>query len=114
MQSESRSHLTHPLFSLNGFTILAIADVRSAMYNFLSDTTWDDCDPATNDESPVCVEDGTGKNVLEGIGLTYAVVTNEDQVVQDIGVMIAIAAVYKVLYILGVVYKTTRVSKIHE
>jgi hypothetical protein len=95
-------------------TILAIADVRSAMFNFLSETTFDSCDPETNEESAVCVLDGSGKNVLGEISLTYAVVDNTDQVVQDIGVMIAIAFAYKMLYIIGVVYKTTRASKVHD
>jgi hypothetical protein len=84
------------------------------MFNFLSETTWDVCDTVTNTESAVCVDPPTGKNVLGGINLVYGVVENNDQVVQDIGAMIAIAIGYKLLYIIGVVYKTTRVSKIHD
>lgn len=88
--------------------------VRSAMYNFFSETTWDTCDPDTNTESAVCVEPPTGKNVLGGINLVYGIVENNDQVVQDIGILIAIAFGYKILYIIGVVYKTTRVSQFHN
>jgi hypothetical protein len=88
--------------------------VRSAMYNFLAETTWDTCDTDANTESAVCVTPPDGKKVLEGINLVYGIVENNDTVVQDIGIMIAIAFAYKILYIIGVVYKTTRVSKIHD
>jgi hypothetical protein len=94
-------------------TIIANTDVRASMYNYLKDTTWDTCDVLANTESAVCVDPPTGKNVLEGLGLVYAVVENDDTIVQDIACMIAIAAAYKVLFIIGVVYKSTRVSKIH-
>jgi hypothetical protein len=88
--------------------------LRSSMYNFLQDTTWDACDPGTNTESAVCVTPPDGKEVLGGINLVYAIVDNEDTIAKDIGILLAIAFVYKFLYIVGVFYKTTKVASINE
>jgi hypothetical protein len=82
------------------------------MYNFLDGETFDECDPETNTESGVCVDPPTGNNVLAGLGLVYPIIENDDTIVKDIGVLLGIAFAYKIFYILGVVYKTTRTSHI--
>lgn len=69
----------------------------------------DSLDPTT---SPVCVSPPTGGNVLDGIGLSYPVVENKDQVAQDIGILVAIGAVYKIFYIIGVTMKMNKSAKI--
>jgi hypothetical protein len=88
--------------------------LRSSMYNFLHNTDFSSCDPSTNISSPVCVDPPTGPNVLTGIGLVYPVISNEDQVVKDIGILLAIAMFFKVWYFVGVAMKANRYAKIHS
>lgn len=86
--------------------------IRSAMYNSLHDTTWEYCNRADNPGQPVCVTPPTGDLVLEAIGKTYPIIENNDQIVKDLGIMLAIAAFWKLCYIVGVVVKTSKSSKI--
>jgi ABC-type multidrug transport system ATPase subunit len=86
--------------------------LRSSMYNYLKDTTFDSCEPGTS--AGVCVQSTSGSDVLGGINLVYNVVENEDTISADIATLIGIAIFYKILYIIGVVYKSSRVTTIHE
>jgi hypothetical protein len=91
--------------------------VRSSMYNFLENTTWSLCDPddpAQVEASAVCVSPPTGKNVLGGLSLVYPVIDTDDTIWQDIGCLLAIAVVYKVIYVIGVVVKARKVTKFQQ
>ena len=94
-------------------TIDSPRSICSQFYNTIHDTTWETCDPAQNPFAPVCENPPTGGNILEAVSSVYALVKNEDNVVQDIGTVIAIAVFWKLTYVAGVIYKSSRVSKIH-
>lgn len=87
--------------------------VRSQMYNLLHETTWEPCNTVENPDEPVCVTPPTGTNVLGALTGVYAVIEDEDRVVQDLGTILAIAVFWKMTYIAGVIYKSSQVSKIH-
>jgi len=86
--------------------------LRSQMYNYLIDTTWNYCDAGNPNQSPVCVQSTTGEAVLGGIGLSYPLITAEDNYWGDLGIMIAVAIAYKILYIAGVYIKGSKTAKV--
>jgi hypothetical protein len=85
---------------------------RSAVYVAFDAMTFEPCTVQGN--SPVCVDSSNGLDVLDGLGRVMPLVSSEDTVITDLIVLIVIGAVWKLFYIVGVVYKTTRVSKFHE
>jgi len=85
--------------------------LHAQMYNVLIDSTWSPCD--TPETSPVCVSPPTGPNVLQGIGLSYPLIDVKDTYWEDLGIIVAIAIVYKLLYIAGVYLKSSRSAKVH-
>ena len=88
--------------------------IRSQMYNYLIDTTWSQCDPNNNVEnSAVCVTPPTGENVLGSIHLAFPVIEAKDTYARDIGVLLALALFYKVVYIVGVYVKTSTTATIY-
>jgi hypothetical protein len=90
---------------------------RSAVHEAFSAMTFETCtDPTT---SPVCVPspDGgrvDGLEVLDGLGRIMPLVSSDDTTIFDFGIIILIGAVWKAFYIIGVVYKTSLVSKFNE
>ena len=83
--------------------------VRSSIYETFRQTTFEACtDPTT---SAVCVDSTNGLEVLAGLGRVIPLFQDTDQTVQDIGVLLAIGAFYKIMYIVGVFYKTSQVTK---
>lgn len=88
--------------------------LRSTMYAYLIDTTWNECDPSNNYEnSAVCVTPPTGANVLGGIHLAYPVIEAKDTFADDIGVIIAVSLFFKFFYVIGVYVKTSKSAKIY-
>ena len=83
--------------------------VRSAIYETFKSSTFEPCIESTT--SAVCVDSSDGVDVLAGLGRVVPLFQDTDQTVQDIGVLLAIGAFYKVLYIIGVFYKTSQVTK---
>lgn len=94
--------------------VIVVVPIISQLYNTLHDTAWSACDKEQNPFAPICVTPPNGGEVLEALSGIYPVVENKDQVVQDIGIMLAIAVFWKLTYIAGVLYKSSLVSKIHE
>ena len=95
--------------------------LRSMSYNSLEGTTWEPCDNPW--ESQVCLSPSpsgnsssvvTGKAVLAELHKIMAVVDDEDTVARDVLVLIAFGVFYKVLYIVGILYKSGQSSQIHE
>ena len=89
--------------------------IRSALYNFLHDTTWEPCfpDQIEGPEPPVCVPPpATGTAVLTEMGRVYPVIEADDSMAFDLGIMLVIAGFFKLTYILGVFVKTSQASKI--
>ena len=89
--------------------------VRSAVFNFLHDTTWEPCfrDQIVGPQPPVCVPPrATGTEVLTEIGRVYPLIEADDNRVFDLVILLVIAAFFKITYIIGVYVKTSKTSKI--
>jgi ABC-type multidrug transport system ATPase subunit len=85
---------------------------RSTVYNSFKYLTFEPCtDPAT---SAVCVPGTSGMEVLGDLGRVMPLFSNEDNVVRDVCILVGIGAFYKILYIIGALYKTSVVAHIHE
>ena len=87
--------------------------LRSAAYIFLHDATWDKCTGGPASGQPVCVESGDPIDVLNAMSAVYSVVDSQNTVARDIGVILAIAIFFKILFVVGVIYKTRRVAAIN-
>jgi hypothetical protein len=93
--------------------------LRAMSYNAIEGTTWATC-PGV-ELSQVCVQepDGTltpnppGSAILTELTKIMGVVENDDTVARDVFVLLAFGAFYKVLYIVGVLYKSSQASKIY-
>uniref|UniRef100_A0A7R9ZID9 ABC-2 type transporter transmembrane domain-containing protein n=1 Tax=Craspedostauros australis TaxID=1486917 RepID=A0A7R9ZID9_9STRA len=72
--------------------------IRSTIYTILQDTDFDDS--------------LTSEEALEKLHRVFPVVENKDNVVQDIAIMLAIGAFYKILYIVAVMIKTRKVGEV--
>jgi hypothetical protein len=57
------------------------------------------------------VDSTDGIDVLAGLGRVIPLFQDTDQTARDIGVLLAIGAFYKIMYIIGVFYKTSQVTK---
>ena len=79
-------------------------------YIFLHDATWEKCTAGPESGQPVCVEDGDPIDVLRAMSNVYSVVGYENTVARDIVIILVMAAVFKILFVIGVIYKTKKVS----
>jgi ABC-2 type transporter len=83
--------------------------VRSSIYEEFTASTFEPCyDPST---SAVCTTSTSGTDVLYQLSRVVPLFSTENQTTFDIGILILIGAVYKVLYVIGVFYKASRVTK---
>ena len=85
--------------------------IRSYMYNFFIDANFDACTEGT--VGAVCVDSTDSRVVLEELGKIFPLVSAEEQVLQDILILLAIAVVYKIQSIIVIILKTRKVAKIH-
>jgi len=86
--------------------------VRSAVYEQFTASTFEPCtDPTT---SAVCVDSTSGTAVLGGLSIVIPLMSTKNETAKDVGVLIAIGAFYKIMYIVGVFYKTGRVTTFKE
>ena len=92
--------------------------VRSGVYELLIDSEFSNCTNAN--ESAVCVqcyEPGCtvpGDEILDDLGRIISLFSSNDEVAKDIGIMIAIAAFFKIMHVYGVVVKARKVAHIDE
>lgn len=93
--------------------------VRSLTYNALADTTFETCKDqfasqvCVVDEAGQSVENPSGKLVLQELNKVLPVIENDDTVAKDVFVLLAFGVAYKILFVVGVLYKSTRSSKIY-
>ncbi|KAL7574129.1 hypothetical protein ACA910_014814 [Epithemia clementina (nom. ined.)] len=91
--------------------------VRSAMYVYFADSTFDNCIPSQNLDQAVCVEAPEGSNtvsgkaVLEALSNVFPLLSAEDETAKDVGIILAVGAAFKLMYIVGVLLRTSQVSK---
>jgi hypothetical protein len=85
---------------------------RSAVFVLFEQMTFEPCtDPLS---SAVCVNSTSGLDVLDGLGRIIPLYSSEDEVNFDLGILVVIGLFYKILYVVGVLYKTSIVAKIHD
>lgn len=85
---------------------------RAGVYQIFKHETFEPCEG--NIISAVCVPETEGLKVLEGLSRVLPLLSAEDNTGRDLLIIIVIGAVYKILYIAGVIYKTGRASKFHQ
>jgi hypothetical protein len=62
----------------------------------------------------VCVDSSSGKDVLEALGVIFPVIESNNTNGFDIGIMLAIAMFWKILSILVILIKSSRVALITD
>lgn len=85
--------------------------IRSVMYKIFSESSWEEC---VNEPWPTCVDSASGNDVLDEFNKSYPLLSSDNEIGKDIGIMIAIAAVWKLIYVAGVLYKSRRVAIIKQ
>jgi hypothetical protein len=83
--------------------------VRSSIYETFTATTFEAC--VGSSTSAVCVDSTNGIDVLAGLSRIVPLFSTKNQTAKDVGVLIAIGAFYKIVYIIGVFYKTSQSTK---
>lgn len=79
-------------------------------YILLHDADWENCIAGPESGSPICVEDGDPIEVLNAMSAVYSVIDSKNTVVRDIVIVLVMALVFKVLFVIGVIYKTKKVA----
>ena len=73
--------------------------LRSTMYVTISESDWSGSGYTTDE-------------IFEELHTIYPLIENKDRVVGDIGILVAIACFYKILYIVAIYVKTSKVANI--
>jgi len=82
--------------------------VRSSVYEQFAAATFEPC--FERGASAVCTPETDGLAVLGELSHVFPLLSTTSQTVKDIGIILAIGAFYKICYIVGVCYKSTRVA----
>lgn len=87
--------------------------VRSYMYEMFSVSSFEAC---VEDESisSVCVDSTDGLDVLDRLGQVFPVISTTSYTGTDILVLICLGLFFKIVYIVGVLYKTSKTVVIHS
>ena len=85
--------------------------VRSFVYSVFINLEWEPCTDSVS-QSAVCVNSSDGKDVLDALSNIFPVIESENRILQDVGIMLAIAMCWKFLTIVVIVLKTTKVATI--
>ena len=83
------------------------------MYNLFEHATFESCDPDTSISS-VCTTSTDGLDVLDSLSQSFPLLSTKNYTGQDIVVLVCIGLFYKIMYIIGVLYKTSQVATIHD
>jgi hypothetical protein len=86
--------------------------VRSSTYELFKYMTFEPC--ISDSVSAVCVDQTDGLAVLDELGRVIPLFSSEDQTAFDIGILVLIGSVYKLFYIIGVLYKTGQTATIEQ
>jgi hypothetical protein len=82
------------------------------MYEQFVPATFDSCvGPSL---SSVCTNSTLGVDVLDSLSQSFPLLSTKDYTSTDTIIIVCIGVVYKLLYIIGVMYKTSQVAKIHR
>lgn len=88
--------------------------MRSSMYQIFVTDTFEPCLNPLEAQTAVCTPSTAGGDVLDVWGRISPLYSSNDQTAQDMLALVAIGCFYKFLYVVGVLYKTTTTTKIHE
>lgn len=84
--------------------------VRSSMYELFSRSTFEPC--IESSVSAVCVNSTAGLDVLQELEKVFPVVSSDDNTTRDLFILLAIGGFYKLLYVAGILYKTSQVATV--
>lgn len=87
---------------------------HSAIYEMMEPATFDFCPAEKIGTQSVCVQSDKGIDVLNGLNAIMPLIDSDKSTGFDIGILLLIGGVYKVFYIVGVIYKTQLSAKIHD
>uniref|UniRef100_A0A7S2YIE4 ABC-2 type transporter domain-containing protein n=1 Tax=Entomoneis paludosa TaxID=265537 RepID=A0A7S2YIE4_9STRA len=87
--------------------------LRSFVYNYFSEISWEACDPVLNPQQAVCVNSTNADDIIDAFGRIYPLISSDDQTGFDIVILIIIGTVFKLMFIAGVLMKTSATSKFH-
>jgi hypothetical protein len=83
--------------------------VRSSMYEQFVATTFEPCVNLL--ASAVCTPTTDGSDVLDAMNRVIPLISSDNKTLQDIAALAAIGLFYKLLYVIGVFYKTSQFTK---
>jgi hypothetical protein len=86
--------------------------VRSAMYEQFLPATFEPC--FGESQSSVCTTSTQGIDVLNSLSQSFPLLSTKNYTSTDTIIVVCIGVVYKVFYIIGVLYKTSQVAKINR
>lgn len=87
------------------------------MFQYLASSEFENCIRSENIDQAVCVEapDGStmvpGKLVLAQLSNVFPLLSDENESAKDIAIIIVVGLFFKILYIAGILTKTSKVSK---
>lgn len=86
--------------------------VRSTTHELFMASTFEPC--VNNTLSAVCRNETSGEAVLDMLSQTFPLLSTKSYTNMDSIIIVCIGVVYKVLYVIGALYKTSQVAKIHQ
>jgi len=84
--------------------------IRSMFYLLFSGVTFDSCKSEFTPLEPICVESGSGSDVIDALNKILPLFENKDSFMNDIGVLVVMLVIFKALFILGIILKGRNTS----
>jgi hypothetical protein len=86
--------------------------LRSFIYAIFIDADFEECTVQTT--GAICTDSASGADILDETSVLFPLVSSEDTFLQDVLIMLAIAAFFKLCYIISLIRKAGRRARIHE
>jgi hypothetical protein len=86
--------------------------LRSFIYAIFIDADFEECTVRTI--GAICTNSSSGADILDETSVLFPLVSSEDTFLQDVLIMLAIAAFFKLCYIIILIRKAGRRARIHE
>eukprot|EP00978_Attheya_sp_CCMP212_P012579 scaffold31452_cov48-Attheya_sp.AAC.2 len=88
--------------------------IRSMVYAEFIDATWEPCNPLESTDSAVCVDSTDGAAVLDAVGKVYPLISSENKIASDVGIMLLIALFFKFVYVACVLIRSRKVASVTD
>jgi len=92
-------------FKLFHYLVPSTYDWRGTTYELFIGAQWQPCEPTPGVSFQVCVNSTDGADVLDVLNNSLILVSSEDSVALDIFAIVIIAFFFKLLFVLGMLYK---------